>query len=82
MTDRRRTVAADIGRNPARTVEPLTGGERLPRLAGILAAFDGGAAFDVRHGRTVAASAEMKKCFSHFAVWWRIGYQCEGTAAE
>ena len=79
-----------------RHVEPLTGGadgrrigcrrirrrERLRTVAGWVAAFNGGAAFDVRHGRTVAASAEMKKCFSHFAVWWRIGYQCEGTAAE
>jgi len=72
------TVAADIGRNPSRTSEPLTGAARSPRsmlpdrlpdrlatnpaafdggdwrgVAGILAAFDGGAAFDVRHGRTV-----------------------------
>ena len=42
----RHTVAADC--RQAGTVAA-----RSPRLAGILAAFDGGAAFDVRHGRTV-----------------------------
>ena len=42
----RHTVAADC--RQAGTVAA-----RSPRLAGILAALDGGAAFDVRHGRTV-----------------------------